>query len=268
MTQIYKKSVQINKETDEKIYTNPVLSKDELIFLYEIDSTIHSFGYDKDPRIKEIRNTRNLDEDIQTIFECTKDQLATSPNEVNENTKAYIGEWNPTIYQTIQNYPNITHLYESFPDKKIFTYELATDTSIKSPEQAKQKLESKGIWISDYGKGLLEKTEFSQEQTQYKLVQFTVKQLGFSQDATTDQIYTKAQELGLKLCPAEVGPLLRLSYEGKDWKLIAMKQIIGRDGYPSVFNLGSGAVKLWLDGNSAYPVGRWSSDYQFVFLAS
>ena len=202
------------------------------------------------------------------MFECKQEQIATNIQEVDENTKAYIGPWNVEVYNKIKDFKNITHLYESFPDKKIFTYELKTDSSIQSPEQAKTKLESKGVWISDYGKDLLDKTEYSKEQKQYKLVQFTVGQLGFPQGATTDQIYAKAQELGLKLCPAEVGPQLRLSYPGKDWKLIAMKQISDRDGSPNVFYLSSGGSGLGLDVVDAGPSSGWGSGGRFVFLAS
>ncbi|MEY2701538.1 MAG: hypothetical protein RLY43_158, partial [Bacteroidota bacterium] len=97
--------------------------------------------------------------------------------------------------------------------------------------------------------------------------QFTVEQLGLRTGATTDEIYTKAQQLGLKLCPSEVGPHLRLSYEGKDWKLIAMKQITDRNGVPFVFRLHSGD-RLKLYGDYTNPSNKWNSDSQFVFLAS
>lgn len=268
MTGIYKKSFSVNKDTQEKKYLNPKLTKEELHFLYELDSKIKGFGYDKDPRVEETRSQRNVSQDMSVIFECEQEQIATDVNEVDENTKAYVGSWSVGVYNKIKDFPNISHLYESFPDKKIFIYELKTDASIQSSEQAKEKLESQGIFISDYGKDLLDKTEYSKEQKQYKLVQFTVGQLGFPQGATTDQIYAKAEELGLKLCPAEVGPQLRLSYSGKDWKPIAMKQISGRRGNPLVFSLYSGVSGLKLNANYADPSDEWHSDCQFVFLAS
>jgi len=267
MTKLHQKSFSIDKETKEKTYLNPELSKEDLTFLYELNSSIEGFGYDKDPRIEEIRTKRNIQEDTLIIFECTKNQIATSKVEIDENTKAYIGPWNIDVYNTIKKYSSIIHLYESFPDKNIFTYELQTDQSIQTPEQAQQKLEEKNMYISDYGKDLLHKTEFSKEQNTYKLVQFTVEQLGFKESATTDQVYTKAQELGLKLCPAEVGPLLRLAYAGEDWKLIAMKQITDRDGFPRVFYLNSDDAELRLNGYYSQSDDRWSSDSQFVFLA-
>lgn len=268
MTEIYNKSFKVDKETEEKTYLNPDLSKEELMFLYEIDRTIQSFGYDPDPRIKEVREKRNADQDMLVIFECTPEQIAHDTTEVNENTKAYIGTWNIDVYQTIKNYPDIKHFYESFPDKKIFMMTLETNSAINSPETALNEMRDvRGMLVPDYGEDLVNKTEFSLKAKEYELVQFTVEQLGFSDGATTDQIYAKADEMGLDLCPAEVGPHLRLQYSGTDWKLIAMEQIIGRDGSPVVFDLGAVGERLELDGGIAKPGYRWRAYFSFVFLS-
>ena len=143
-------------------------------------------------------------------------------------------------------------------------------------------MQEKNIWLSDYGKDILQKTEFSKSKETYDLVQFTVEQLGFPQGATTAEIwgteddkdehgnpapFTKGKmtELGLDLCPAEVGPLLRLVYKGTDWKLIAMQQISGRGGSPFVFSLGADDDWLRLHAYCARPSFRWSGSHQFVF---
>ena len=143
---------------------------------------------------------------------------------------------------------------------------LETDPAVNTPERAEKALQSKNIWLSNYAGDLLRKTTFSQEQKRYDLVQFTVAQLGFSQGVTIQEIYTKAKELGLELCPAEVGPQLRLSYSGTDWKIIAMKPMVDRDGYPCVFNLLTGGAGLRLYAIGARPDGGWNPDDQFVFL--
>ena len=52
------------------------LTKDELSFLYEVDASIEGFGYERDPRIEELRAQRNSEEDMPIVFECTKDQIA------------------------------------------------------------------------------------------------------------------------------------------------------------------------------------------------
>ena len=68
------------------------LTSEELKFLYEIDSKIEGFGYQKDPRIEEIIEKRNSErEDLSRIFNCDKSQIALKDNEITDNTIYYIG---------------------------------------------------------------------------------------------------------------------------------------------------------------------------------
>ena len=53
-----------------KIQEGKELTKVDLIFLYEINTSIDGFGYQKDPRIKELLNERNILADAETIYEC------------------------------------------------------------------------------------------------------------------------------------------------------------------------------------------------------
>lgn len=261
------------KSADMKILTaiekkskeGELFTKDDLVFLYEIDAYIEGFGYEKDPRIQELRDQRNPEEDMLIIFECTKEQIARSSKEITENTKAYVAEWSVDIFQTIRKYPNIKHIYESFPEKKIFMQILETDPVINTPEKAEKELRNKNMYLTDWGKDILYKTEFSKESKTYELVRFTVSQLGFPDGATIDKIYKRAEELGLELCPAETGLHLRLQDQTGDWILIAMKQIIDRDGYPSVFDLDRDGAELGLSASGAEPSDRWSEDCRFVF---
>jgi hypothetical protein len=257
-------------EIEKKLEADETLSKPDLEFLYEIDSTIEGFGYQKDPRVEELRKTRNKAEDMKTIFECNKEQIATKPQEVNGSTVAYLGEWNTKVLQTLKpflNNPNskLIHLYESFPDKKIFFQTMYT--TITSKEDAKEKIQNEGMQVYSYADDLLDKTVFSKESKEYEVVRFSVAQLGLPKNSTTDQIYAKAKELGLHLCTAEVGPNLRLATKSRDYMLIAMEQIIDRDGYPGVFNLSWGDSGLALNGCNADPTEEWSSDDEFVFLS-
>lgn len=264
-----KKSEDMKRLTliDEKQQKGEQLTKEDLTFLYEINFSIQGFGYDRDPRIEAVLSQRNNEDDMLVIFDCSREQVAHNLDEINSDAKAYLGPWNPTIYQKIKNFPSIEHLYESFPDKKIFRFELKTSPEMNSQKSAVTLLGAEGIYVSPYANDLLNKTEWSHESKTYNLVQFTVGQLGLPNDATTDEIYAKAEKLGLELCPAEVGPQLLLKYQGKGWKLIAMKQILDRDGYPDVFGLNASDAELLLDGCPAGPADRWGDDYQFVFLS-
>ena len=57
------------------------LTKEDLRFLYEIDSKIIGFGYKEDPRIKEIIETRDKKIDLSKIFDCKKNQISLTEEE-------------------------------------------------------------------------------------------------------------------------------------------------------------------------------------------
>lgn len=237
-------------------------TKDDLVFLYEIDDKIEGFGYEKDPRIAELRGKRNPKEDAPVVFDCTPSQIATNQNEITDQTKVYIGLLFANIFKK-----NIEHLYTSFPEGKIKTFE--TTIGGKTKEELEKELKQKNITVGTYAQQLLDSPDFttSKNVEDIDLVRLTVEGLGFSNGATTDEIYKKAEEFGLELCPPEVGPQLRLSYSGDEYLRIAMKQITDRDGSPSVFSLSRGGAELFLDADGAKPSFRWSAGFMFVFRA-
>ena len=79
------------------------LTIDELRFLYEIDYEIGNFGWGKDNRIKSILETRDKQEDLSKIFNCEKDRIATSVEDIKDNTLIYYGniEYNEEYEQFI-----------------------------------------------------------------------------------------------------------------------------------------------------------------------
>ena len=82
----YKKVSDMKKLTIiyNKNKNNIELSKEELMFLYEVNDIILSFGWDIDPRIQEIIKARNFGDDFTTMFGCSKDQVASSMKELLE----------------------------------------------------------------------------------------------------------------------------------------------------------------------------------------
>ena len=246
---------------ENKVKQNTHLSKDELIFLYEIDAPIEGFGYQRDPRIEEIRKTRKSKEDAPIVLECSYEEIAWNKEDINTNTKAYIGELFPGIFQK-----NIKYIFTSFPEGKLQKYNI--EIGGKNKDQMKTALKAKNINISSSADDMLESKDFvtSKKTENVDLVRLTVKNLGFSAGgATTDEIYQQAEKLGLELCPAEIGPQLRLQNSASEWIRIAMKQIAGRHGFPHVFYLDRGDGGLWLDGDGARPSDRWAGAYEFVF---
>ena len=60
--------MQVLTAIDRKVQRGVELGYEELNFLYEIDDRIEGFGYEKDPRINEIKNKRNIIDDLNKIF--------------------------------------------------------------------------------------------------------------------------------------------------------------------------------------------------------
>jgi len=82
----------------------------------------------------------------------------------------------------------------------------------KDKEKLKTELRESGFRISENAQAMIDSSEFTtlENPEEINLVKLKVSDLGFSDNATTDQIYDRAEELGLELCPAEVGPHQRL----------------------------------------------------------
>lgn len=257
-----KKSADMKKLTniETKAKFKIKLEKEDLEFLYEINNPIEGFGYQKDPRIAELRKGRDPEEDMLTIFECTPNQIAHHASEINKNTKAYLGKLEPGVFNH-----GLEHVYTSFPEGKILQYHI--EIGGKSKKQLEKELQAKNIWVSDLAEELMKSKDFriSKKAEKAGLVRLTVKDLGFDDDATTDEIFQRAEDLGLDLCPAEVGPHLRLQYSGKEWMNIGMKQITARDGFRFVFLLTWYGDRPELDASYAGPSYRWDPGSRFVF---
>ena len=263
-TEDMKKLTEIERKTEK----NQKLTKPDLIFLYEIDSPIEGFGYQTDPRIQELRDKRNSKEDALIVFECSPEQIAWNREEVNENTKAYIGPLYTNIFKELSH---LEHTYTEFPEGRIKRYEI--EIGGKTVEELEKELQEKEFKISDYAQEMMKSPDFttSKKPEQANLVRLKVKDLGFESGATLEQIYAKAEELGLELCPPEVGPHLRLELgdqpEG-EYFCVSTKQISDSGGRPSVFRLDRDADERWLYGRWAFPGRHWDPGDEIVFRSS
>jgi len=141
----------------------------------------------------------------------------------------------------------------------------------KSIDEIWESFEDKGIGLSNCGNDILSKILLTKTKKEVTLHKATVKELTGKHVATIREIYEAIRIKGYELCPAEVGPQLRLQYLDQsklEPLLIAMEPVTDRDGNPSVFGLYSGGARLRLYGNYSQSVDGWDSDNQFVFLAS
>ena len=221
---------------------------------------------------KDIAKIVRIVEDIKV----GEDEIAQNPEDVTENTKLYIG---PFSVEVLQMYPKLEYYYTSFPEGRISRSEVEVGGDTK--EQLQTKLNEVcrradgQTNISEYAQDMLNKMyeseefqKFAKNPEQIRTVRLKVRDLGFTSNPTIDQIYAKAQELGLELCPAEVGPYQRLKEIDQpmgDWYRIAMKQISGRDGRPRVFGLERNDYGLWLHYEWTNPTLKWDLGLELMF---
>lgn len=101
------------------------------------------------------------------------------------------------------------------------------------------------------------------------LVVVSVAELGFKGGATQEQIYERVQELGLELCPAEVGPQLRLQHLDQpvgENLTVGMEPITEPDGNSYLFYVICDEDGLCLSRAFANPTYYWPGPCRWVFL--
>ena len=84
-------------EIDKKTKNGEELTSDELVFLYEINDKIDGFGYQKDPRIEQIQEKRNIKKDLSFIYGLEEKNIATSMSDFeNNDVVIYCGDFKYT----------------------------------------------------------------------------------------------------------------------------------------------------------------------------
>jgi len=146
-------------------------------------------------------------------------------------------------------------------------------TGLKTADDFRKAIKNGGMKISNWADDILGKSGFTviTGETEVDLIKVTVAELGFKEGARRDQIYERAKELGLELCPPEVGPQLRMQYRDQpngEWILIGMEPIRDSDGVLFVFDVVRSGSGLWLYGHYDYPGCVWHADGQWVFVRS
>lgn len=147
-------------------------------------------------------------------------------------------------------------------------------TGIKTTDDFRLAFKQSGCNIGDLVEDILGKPAFTvrKHEKEIDLVAISVKELGFHDPTTRQKIYKRAQRLGLRLCPAEVGPQLRLQYKDQPkgaWLYVGMKPITDSMGNSDIFNVWCDNDGLWLHAHTGYP-GRpfWHPSYRWVFVLS
>ncbi len=91
---------------------------------------------------------------------------------------------------------------------------LKLGTGIKDGDGFYRAITAKKIRIRVSAKNILFEPQFevAAEETEINIIVVSVAELGLKDQTRTKDVYARAQELGLKLCPSEVGPQLCLQH--------------------------------------------------------
>jgi hypothetical protein len=104
--------------------------------------------------------------------------------------------------------------------------------------------------------------------TDLELTVVSAAELGVESESALADVYKHARRLGLVLCPAEVGPQLRLDYRDQplgESLIIAMEPVNTYNGDPtilSLMNFGTGLALVASDGRAEFMVSGY---LRFVF---
>jgi hypothetical protein len=150
------------------------------------------------------------------------------------------------------------------------TWRKITLGTYKGVNAYRDALDAAGIKIGDSADEILGRPAFRYAgvKTEVELTLLSAATLGVESEAALADVYKRARQAGLELCPAEVGPQLRLDYRNQplgEALNIAMEPIATYGGQPtilSLMNFGSGLALIGGDGRSDFMVPR---TFLFVF---
>jgi hypothetical protein len=109
----------------------------------------------------------------------------------------------------------------------------------------------------------------SQHEIEIDLVVASAGDLGLKHNPAYNDICTRAVEMGLQLCPAEVGAALPLVYydqPGGETLYIAMEAVTDRFGGRVIFAIACKNYWVWLRCMGGEPNDRWPAHCSFVFV--
>ena len=241
----------------EKKETGIPLNKYELFVLYEIYTPV--------PLSEDLltwRNKRPHEEDLFTMFDYLPGQIAHSLEEMTPETQMYIGKLEKDFFQRLPE--TCEFIYTSFPEQRIRRQDIKIGG--KDEYEIEDLLERHGHrfnfndvkWVmehDDFKRSLREIDPNEPDYTKWKLkspeeitlIRLRVADLGFPHGVTVDQIYARAEELGLELCPPEVGPRLCIQHQNQpvfenlyvENLYVGMKPISDSGGQGDIFVLGT-----------------------------
>ena len=140
-----------------------------------------------------------------------------------------------------------------------------------SKAELQQWIRQQNIGMNEYAAILFNDEKFttSDDVQTLQAVHICLYDLGLTEGALYSDIVLTAEQAGLKLCPLELAPYLRMHYSGQPqdpYLTVASAKTRNDESYPNGFYLRHYDDRLWLRGYRSTSDWLWSSDSHFVFL--
>jgi hypothetical protein len=151
------------------------------------------------------------------------------------------------------------------------TWRTITLGTYKGVNAYRDTLDSARIRIGDSADEILGRPAFpyARTKTGVELAVLSAADLGVESDQSSlAEVYQRAREAGLELCPAEVGPQLRLDYRNQplgEALDIAMEPVATYSGDPTMLTLANWGTGLLLIGRDGRPESMVFRKSRFVF---
>src|SRR5262245_35960606 len=153
---------------------------------------------------------------------------------------------------------------------RVAIWRTTTLGSHKGVDSYRDALDAAKMKIGDAADEILGRPAFHyvRERTEVELTLVSAAELGVESESHLSDVYQRATQLGLALCPPEVGPQLRLDYRDQpvgESLLIAMEPVktyYGALTILALMNFGSGLALVGSDGRDEFMVPGY---LRFVF---
>jgi len=158
--------------------------------------------------------------------------------------------------------------------RDVATWKTITIGTFADSLALRNELDRRGCSVGGQAAEILARPTFvvSSRKTNVELVDLSPAQLGFTSDPVTlADVYARAQQLGLELAAAEVGPQLRMQYVDQpvgEFLIMAMAPIKTWGGEPIILNVANGGAGLILIGQDGRPEAEISVTSRFIFARS
>lgn len=155
-------------------------------------------------------------------------------------------------------------------EKKKFPVYLDIEVGGKSKEELLAGLTGGGFYVSNWAKDIMGKPAWKPgKKSRVKFGRATIRELGFTKNPPTREVWARILELGHSLCEPSDGPELRLADKNQpldDMYWTVMEQIADSDGDPDIFRVSRDVDdKSLLDVSWTGPDDRWFLGRSVVF---